>query len=130
MRLGCVIPSRRIVAALLALACGAAIAQAPDARLQALEAELGELKKRVELLEGRQPAPKTANTVKAPIAAAAPGDCSRWEHLEMSLTQPEVKAILGEPAKVDATPLQIVWRYPCGRAYFDGESKRFLGYER
>ncbi len=48
----------------------------------------------------------------------------------MSLTQAEVRALLGEPAKIDATPLQIKWSYPCGRAYFDADTKRFVGYER
>ena len=48
----------------------------------------------------------------------------------MSMTQPEVRALLGEPAKVEATPLRIVWRYPCGRAYFDADTRRFVGYER
>jgi len=80
------------------------------------------------VLEGRQAAPKADATAAA--ARAAAGDCADWEKLEMSLTQPEVQAILGKPARVDSTPLQIVWRYPCGRAYFDAESKRFLGYER
>ena len=48
----------------------------------------------------------------------------------MSLTQAEVRALLGEPAKVEATPLQIKWRYACGSAYFDVDTKRFVGYER
>ena len=127
MRLACAIPSRRIIAALLALACGGAFAQ--DARLQALEDELQQLKKRVEVLEGRQAEAKSESPVAA-AAASPPGECADWEKLEMSLTQAEVQAMLGKPAKVDSTPLQIIWRYPCGRAYFDAESKRFLGYER
>lgn len=48
----------------------------------------------------------------------------------MSLTQAEVRSLLGEPAKIDSTPLQITWRYPCGKAYFDADTKRFVGYER
>jgi len=48
----------------------------------------------------------------------------------MSLTQAEVRALLGEPAKIESTPLQIKWRYACGSAYFDGDTKRFVGYER
>lgn len=48
----------------------------------------------------------------------------------MSMTQDEVRALLGEPGKIDSTPLQFVWRYPCGRAYFDAGTRRFVGYER
>jgi len=104
---------------LLAAACGAALAQAPDARVQALEREVEALRKRVDALEGRQSAPP------APTAA-----CPGWDRLRVSLSQSEVRALLGEPAKIDTTPLQVVWRYPCGRAYFDAETKRFVGYER
>jgi len=48
----------------------------------------------------------------------------------MSLTQAEVRALLGEPARVESTPLQIKWRYACGSAYFDIDTRRFVGYER
>ena len=48
----------------------------------------------------------------------------------MSLTPAEVRGLLGEPAKVESTPVQIKWRYPCGTAYFDIDTKRFVGYER
>jgi len=117
-RLACV---TRFSALLLALACSSAAAQAPDARLRAVEAQLESLKKRVEALEGKQP------VAAAPAPAA---DCPGWDRLRMSITQTEVRALLGEPAKVDATPLQVIWRYPCGRAYFDVETRRFVGYER
>ena len=122
MRLAYAIRSERYVAPLLALACGLAAAQVPDERLRALENEVQQLKKRVDLLEGPQ------STQPATPAAAA--NCPGWERVKMSMTQPEVRALLGEPAKVDATPLRIVWRYPCGRAYFDAETQRFVGYER
>jgi hypothetical protein len=98
------------------------LAQAPDARLQAIEAELAALKKRVDLLEGREPP-----AVPKPAAAA---ECPGWERLRMSMTQADVRALLGEPAKIDSTPLQFVWRYPCGRVYFDADTRRFVGYER
>jgi hypothetical protein len=45
------------------------------------------------------------------------------------MTESEVRAVLGPPAKVDATPLQLRWRYPCGTAYFDADSRLFRGYE-
>ena len=48
----------------------------------------------------------------------------------MSMTQAEVRRILGEPAKVDATPLQTRWRYGCGDAYFDADTRLFVGFER
>jgi hypothetical protein len=47
----------------------------------------------------------------------------------MSMTEAEVRAVLGAPAKVDATPLQFRWRYPCGTAYFDADTRRYRGYE-
>ncbi len=95
-------------------------AQTQDDRVRALEAEVGALKQRVEALEGQ----------RAISTPAPPVECPGWDHLKMSLTQAEVGALLGEPAKIDSTPLQFVWRYPCGRAYFDADTRRFLGYER
>ena len=105
---------------LLALAWSAAAAQSPDDRIRALENEVQSLKKRLDVLEGR------------PAAAPAPAatDCPGWDRLRMSLTQAEVRALLGEPARVESTPVQIKWRYPCGTAYFDVDTKRFVGYER
>ena len=107
------------MALMLALAWSAAAAQPPDDRIRALESEIQSLKKRVDALEGRQVTP-----------TGVPSDCPGWDRLKMSLTQAEVRALLGEPAKVEATPLQIKWRYPCGSAYFDVDTKRFVGYER
>jgi len=108
------------VALLLALAWSAAAAQSPEERIGALESEVQQLKKRLDALEGRQSA----------AAAPAPADCPGWDRLRMSLTQAEVRGLLGEPAKIESTPLQIKWNYPCGRAYFDVDTKRFVGYER
>jgi hypothetical protein len=116
---GCAIRSSASVALVLAFVWNAAAAQTTDDRLRALERQVGELQKRVEVLEGH-PAPSM------PIA----NDCPGWDRLRMSLTQAEVRALLGDPAKVDATPLQITWRYACGKAYFDADTKRFVGYER
>jgi hypothetical protein len=48
----------------------------------------------------------------------------------MSMTEAEVRRILGEPSKVDATPLQTAWRYACGAAYFDADTRRFVGFEQ
>jgi hypothetical protein len=122
LRLACATRSRRF-ALVLAVATSGATAQAPDARLQAIEAELATLKKRVDVLEGRSPAP-------AAKPAATPAACPGWERLRMSMTQADVRALLGEPAKIHSTPLQSVWRYPCGSAYFDADTRRFVGYER
>jgi len=98
----------------------AAAAQSSDDRIRALESEVQSLKKRVDALEGHQ----------EPTAAPAPSECPGWDRLRMSLTQAEVRGLLGEPAKVESTPVQIKWRYPCGTAYFDIDTKRFVGYER
>ena len=48
----------------------------------------------------------------------------------MNMTEAEVRATIGAPAKIDSTPLQDRWRYPCGTAYFDVQTKRFVGYDR
>ena len=117
-RQGCAIRSKAGIALLLALAWSAAAAQTPDERIRALESEVQQLKKRVDVLEGRKE------------ATAAPSECPGWDRLRMSLTQAEVRGLLGEPAKVESTPVQIKWRYPCGTAYFDIDTKRFVGYER
>ena len=45
------------------------------------------------------------------------------------MTEAEVRAVLGAPAKVETTPLQTRWRYPCGTAYFDADTRLFRGYE-
>jgi len=100
-------------------------AQDADARIKALEAQVDELKKRVDVLEGRSPVPAQA---QAPAQASA--NCAGWDRLRISMTEAEVLALLGTPAKVDSTPLQNRWRYPCGTAYFDAATQRFVGYER
>ena len=101
------------------------MAQTSDERLKALEAELEALKKRVDALEGTTPA--AAVPVKP---SAVQADCAAWSRLKMSMTQAEVRALVGEPSKMQTTPLQIVWRYPCGSAYFDANTTRFVGAER
>lgn len=45
------------------------------------------------------------------------------------MTETEIRNALGAPARIDSTPLQARWRYPCGTAYFDADTKRFVGYE-
>lgn len=121
-RQACAIRSRHCVALLAALAWSAAAAQAPEDRLRALESEVQSLKQRVDALEGRQV------TVPAPAPAAA--GCPGWERLRLNMTEAEVRGVLGVPAKIETTPLQSRWRYPCGTAYFDIDTKRFVGYER
>jgi hypothetical protein len=90
--------------------------------VRALEAQVEALKKRIEVLEGGQAA---APTPSSSARAACAGD-----RLKMSMTQAEVRAILGEPAKIDTTPLQTRWRYGCGSAYFDAGTRLFVGFER
>ena len=92
-----------------------------DARIKSLETQLDVLQKRVDVLEGRAP---------APAAVAPSADCSSWEKLRVNMTETEVRGMLGAPAKIDATPLQNRWRYSCGTAYFDAQTKRFVGYDR
>lgn len=118
-RLDCATRSKALAALVLALACSTAGAQDADARLKALENQVEELKKRVDVLEGRSPA-----------ATQAPVQCPGWDRLRISMTEAEVRNVLGAPTKIDATPLQARWRYPCGTAYFDADTKRFVGYEK
>jgi len=91
-----------------------------EARVKALEAKVEDLQKRVDVLEGRAP---------AAVTGPAPEICPGAERLRTSMTEAEVRSVLGPPAKVDATPLQMRWRYPCGTAYFDADTRRFRGYE-
>jgi hypothetical protein len=119
-RRGCAIRSDRLALFVLALACSSARAQDADARLKALETQVEELKKRVDVLEGRG---------SAPASAAAPAQCPGSDRLRMSMTEAEVRGLLGPPVKVESTPLQSRWRYPCGTAYFDVQSQRFVGFE-
>jgi hypothetical protein len=65
----------------------------------------------------------------APAEASAQA-CAGSERLRISMTEAEVRELIGAPAKVVATPLQTRWRYPCGTAYFDAQTNRFVGYER
>lgn len=88
-----------------------------DARLKALETQVEALKKRVDVLEGHGSTP-------------AASDCVGWDQLRVNMTEAEVRGVLGAPAKIDATPLQSRWRYPCGTAYFDADTRRFVGYDR
>jgi hypothetical protein len=46
------------------------------------------------------------------------------------MSQAEVRRLIGEPARDQSTPVQIIWRYPCGTAYFDIDSRRLVGAER
>jgi len=87
------------------------------------------LKKRVEVLEGGPVPPAPAAPSAAP-AAPPPEDCPGASQLKMSMTQADVRRILGEPSKIDATPLQTRWRYACGIAYFDSDTRLFVGFER
>src|ERR1043166_677398 len=116
----CAIRSERLAALFLWFGCSIAGAQDVDARLNALETQVEALKRRVGVLEGRAPAAAAA----AP--APAPTECPGWDRLRISMTEAEVRSLLGAPVKIDATPLQSRWRYPCGTAYFDADTKRFV----
>ena len=107
---------------MIVLACGAASAQDSEARIKALESKVDELQRRIDLLEGRSSA-----AAAAPVQPAA--SCSGAGRLRISMTQADVRAILGSPAKVETTPLQTRWRYSCGTAYFDADTRLFRGYE-
>ena len=84
----------------------------------------------MDVLEGRTPAPAAVAAPPAAAAEAPAPQCAGWDRLRISMTEDEVRSLLGAPAKIDATPLQSRWRYACGTAYFDAETKRFVGSER
>jgi hypothetical protein len=88
--------------------------------VKALESKVNALQKRVDVLEGRTP------TAAAPSTISCPG----VDRLRMNMTEAEVRAVLGAPMKIDSTPLQDRWRYPCGTAYIDVQTRRFVGFER
>jgi hypothetical protein len=94
--------------------------------MRAMESELEHLKKRIEVLEGGPQASAPA----APPAASPRGECKGIEKLRMSMSQADVRGVMGEPAKVEATPLRTLWRYACGTAYFDADTRRFVGFEQ
>jgi hypothetical protein len=90
-----------------------------------VESELELLKKRIEVLEGGPHASGPA----AP-ATSARAACNGTGKLRMSMSQADVRGAMGQPAKVEATPLRTLWRYDCGTAYFDGDNGRFVGFEQ
>jgi hypothetical protein len=91
-----------------------------DARLRAMESQLEQFKQRLEALEGSRNPPAPA----APRAQA----CPDFSELRIGMTEAEVRRHTGEPAKVDASPVWMVWRFPgCGNVHFDVDSRRVVG---
>ena len=106
------------VIALGALLCTFASAQSLDDRVR-------ELERRVEQLE-KQLAQSTASSgTPKPVAAQADGwqKKENWRALKQGMSDSEVRALLGEPDKVNAFSTFKVWLYPAqGQVQFDKRS--------
>lgn len=107
--------SERGIAVLFCAAfSGVVVAQDTDARLRAVEERLEQLDRRLDALDRSQ----------KPASVA----CPSWDTLKVGMTETEVRRQVGEPAKIDASPVWRVWRFPaCGNVHFDVDSRRVVG---
>jgi len=114
--------STLLVSSVSASLCVTVPAQAQDDRIRQLE-------RRVEQLE------KRAATQAAPIADDKPGSAragewrnrANWRTLARGMSESDVRAIVGEPHKVDVNQYFIMWywNYPSGpNAKFSAPSRQ------
>lgn len=82
---------------------------ATDERIRLLEAQILQLNGRVEALEGML---NQAKASQQPIVTGE-GWKSRanWRKLKMGMSEDEVRALLGEPERIDGGSLSY-WKYP------------------
>lgn len=108
IRKGGIVKKVSVIAGVLSLfLAGSATAQDSD-RITALEKEVQELKLRLSRLEA---GPGTSD--KKPPPAAPSGDVaslSNWKKLEKDMTTSQVRAILGEPVRIDGAAI-VSWHY-------------------
>ena len=113
------IPSLVAIVALVA-APSLATAQQPDvstllARIEQLERTVRVLELRIAALEG--------------VAPATPVGLANWRQLRRKMKMDEVRELLGEPARVDASSIVVWWWYGNGgRVEFDPGSQRVTGW--
>jgi hypothetical protein len=96
---------------------------------QSLEDRFRDIERRLSVVESQR-----ANQAAAAAAAAAPASQAQsvagpekwkrqesWRLLRRGMSNPEVKAILGEPTKIDPGPIWV-WHYgPQSRVYWANE---------
>ena len=84
-------------------------------RVALLEMANADLARRVRALEaavGKEP------SLGEPVTTSAKWrDLANWRQLRMGMRMNEVRALLGEPERVDAGPLTF-WRWPAGDVVF------------
>ena len=98
-------------------------------RIVLLEHRVADLEQRVGQLEA------LIKTEPSPSRSVAPSsnwrDLANWRQLRPGMKMNEVRALLGEPEKVDANPVRTYWYwdYPIGpNAYFDSKSGKLDGW--
>lgn len=96
-------------------------------RIDLLERRTVELERRVKELEAliKAPASKGRTVTISPDAT----DLASWRRLRRGMRMDDVRAVLGEPGRVDAGSVRTYWYYPNGaHAYFDADSGRLDGW--
>jgi outer membrane protein assembly factor BamE (lipoprotein component of BamABCDE complex) len=104
--------------ALGALLCTFASAQSLDERVR-------ELERRVEQLEKQQAPSTTSSVAPKPTTGQTDGwkKKENWRTLKQGMSDNDVRALLGEPDKVNTFSTFKVWLYPdYGQVQFDNRS--------
>jgi hypothetical protein len=102
-----------------------------EQRVEALEQEVQELKANmgaspvVPAATAAKPATRAESTAPS-LPAAPPGwqDRANWKKLRYGLLQPQVQALLGEPAKAEGTRYNQRWLYPDESAWVQFDSEK------
>jgi hypothetical protein len=99
-------------------------------RLEALERMMSALDARVRQLEGQVQTSQVSGGAPIQVAPGAWRDRQNWRRLKAGMTMDEVRALLGEPEKVEAGALvHWYWQYPGGpEVYFNSITQRLMGW--
>lgn len=91
------------------LFCAVASAQSLDDRVRDLE-------RRVEQLEKQGAHPASPASAPKPVSGQSDGwrQIENWRSLRRGMTESDVRSILGEPQRVDASSSLTLWAYPRG----------------
>lgn len=100
-----------LTSALSAFLCAAVPAQAQDDRIRQLEQRVEQLEKRM----NTQAAPAAPNK-KSSTGDSGWRNRANWRNLVRGMTEGNVRAIMGEPHKIDVNPsfFDWYWNYPSG----------------
>ncbi len=130
------IPSLVAIVALV-VAPNSATAQQPD--VATLLARIEQLEQTVRVLELRIAALEAVAEAPAPPVGQAtdPGrwrELANWRQLRRGMKMDEVRELPGEPARVEANNLRIIWywgdwRDGLSNVYFNADSRRVDGWE-